>query len=283
MCPLKKKLIAVAKACNITQTITLPTRTTVNKNGLKTSTCIDHLFTNVPGKCTKPVSIPVGFSDHNLIAIKRKTKVPKAPSLIIHKRSYKHFNQELFLDDVKRVNWSNVCREEDPEVALSCFMSLFLQIADKHAPVRKTTVRANGAPWIGNELKSLMKQRDQAKKLSDLSGLVSDKLIYCKLRNHVTKINRVSKKEYYKNKINDSKNNGKQLWKILNQIMGRSSHHTNSFIEINGAFLTKPVDIANYFNNYFTNKFENLRVQMTPSDVSFSCTLIENCIAKPIL
>ena len=226
------------------------------------------------------VSITIGFSDHNLIAIKRKTKVPKAPSLIIHKRSYKHFNQELFLNDVKRVNWSNVCQEEDPEVALGCFMSLFMQIVNKHAPVRKTTVRANGAPWLGNDLKSLMKQRDQAKQLAELSGVLSDRLTYCKLRNQVTKINRSSKKEYYQNKINDSKNDSKQLWKILNQIMGRSSQQTHSFIEINGAFLTKPVDIANYFNNYFTSKVENLRAIMTPSDGSSSCALIENYIMK---
>ena len=134
----QKQIVAVANACNLTQTITQPTRTTMKKNGLKTSKCIDHLFTNVPEKCTRSVSITIGFSDHNLIAIKRKTKVPKAPSLIIHKRSYKHFNQELFLNDVKRVNWSTVCQEEDP--------------------VRKTTVRANGAPWLGNELKSLIYQ-----------------------------------------------------------------------------------------------------------------------------
>ena len=123
-----------------------------------------------------------------------------------------------------------------------------------------------------------MRQRDQAKELADSSGLISHRMKYCKLRNHVTKINRGKKKEYYKNKINDSKNNGKQLWKILNQIMGRSSYQTNSFIEANGEFLTKPAEIATYFNNYFTNKVETLRENMSPSDGSSSCKLIENHI-----
>ena len=140
-----------------------------------------------PDKSTKTVSIALGFTDHNLITIKRKTKLPKAPSLIIHKRSFKHFNEARFIDEVKHVNWETVCLEEEPEAALSTFLRLFLQIADKHAPVRKTTVRANGAPWIGIELKALMKQRNQAKKLADSSGLPSDTLIYRKLRNRVTK------------------------------------------------------------------------------------------------
>ena len=91
-------------------------------------------------------SIELGFTDHNLIAIKSKTKLPKAPSLIIHKRAFKRFNEASFIDEVKHVNWETVCLEEDPEAALSTFMRLFLQIADKHAPVRKTTVALTMAP-----------------------------------------------------------------------------------------------------------------------------------------
>ena len=72
MCPLKNKRMDVANACNLTQTNTLPTRSTINRNGLKSSKCIDHLFTNVPDKCTKTVSIALGFTDHNLIAIKNQ-------------------------------------------------------------------------------------------------------------------------------------------------------------------------------------------------------------------
>ena len=116
-----------------------------------------------------------------------------------------------------------------------------------------------------------MKQRNQAKKLADSPGLLSDTLIYRKLRNRVTKINRSTKKVHYKNKIIDSRNAGKQLWKMFNQIMGRSSTCQNSFIGVDGAYLTKPTEIDTYFSNYFTNKVENLRGYMTPSDGSSSC------------
>lgn len=60
--------------------------------------------------------------------------------------------------------------------------------------------------------------------------------------------------------------------------MGRSSHLSNSFIEINCAFITKPAEIASYFNNYFTSKVDNLREKMSHSDGSSSCSLIENHI-----
>ena len=92
-------------------------------------------------------------------------------------------------------------------------------------------------------------------------------------------MNRNTKKVHYKNKINDSRNDGKLLWKIFNQIMGRSTTRQNTFIKVDGAQLTKPMEIATYFKNYFTNKVENLRGNMTPSDGS-SCILIENHMMK---
>ena len=62
--------------------------------------------------------------------------------------------------------------------------------------------------------------------------------------------------------ISDSKNDGKKLWKILNNIMGRNSNMHPSFIETEGKFITKPADIANHFNDYFTNKVDKLRNAM---------------------
>ena len=62
--------------------------------------------------------------------------------------------------------------------------------------------------------------------------------------------------------------------------MGRSSHQTNSLIENNGTFLTKPVEIANYFNNYFVIKVDGLRKGLMPVDGTSSCTLIEKCMMK---
>lgn len=66
----------------------------IKSDGSKTSTCIGHIFTNSAELCSKVVSIPVGCSDHNLVAIVRKTTVPKAGPKIIFKRSYKHFSED---------------------------------------------------------------------------------------------------------------------------------------------------------------------------------------------
>ena len=52
------------------------------------------------------------------------------------------------------------------------------------------------------------------------SGSTVDRTLYCTLRNYVTKMNRVKKRKYYQKRISDSGKDGKQLWNVLNEIMG---------------------------------------------------------------
>ena len=54
------------------QVISQPTRVVTNGTGIKSSTCIDHIFTNAAEVCFKAVSKSIGFSDHSIIAISRK-------------------------------------------------------------------------------------------------------------------------------------------------------------------------------------------------------------------
>lgn len=76
-CSLKNRLSSLANACYLSQIVTMPTRMVTNFVGHTSSTCIDHIFTNAPELCSKPISLPVGFSDHNIIATARKLKVAR--------------------------------------------------------------------------------------------------------------------------------------------------------------------------------------------------------------
>ena len=67
-------------------------------------------------------------------------------------------------------------------------MKLLLPNIEKHAPVR-----TDKAPWIDEELKNVMVERDGAKGVANKSGCTSDWETYCKLRNNVTKLNKNKK------------------------------------------------------------------------------------------
>ena len=78
-CPMRNIRIYVANVCNMAQVMTLPTRTFTNRSGI-TSTCVDHIFTNMAEHCSKAVSVALGCCDHNLVALTRKTPKDKRKS-----------------------------------------------------------------------------------------------------------------------------------------------------------------------------------------------------------
>jgi hypothetical protein len=118
-CPLKKKLRTVTRACNLIQVdqstyqgnlISQTTRVITNCTGIKSSTYIDHIFSNAAAICFKSVSKSIRCSDHNLVAISRKTKVPKDGS-------YNKFCSDSYVVDIKNICWSVVCNDQ-PDAAL---------------------------------------------------------------------------------------------------------------------------------------------------------------------
>ena len=42
--------------------------------------------------------------------------------------------------------WSVVCNEEQPDPALDTFMKLFIPVINKHAPIKKMTVKTVKSP-----------------------------------------------------------------------------------------------------------------------------------------
>lgn len=258
-CPLKQRLMNIANSCSFKQMVKQPTRISINKKGITTSSCIDHIYVNRKELYSKAISVPVGYSDHNLVAIARKGNVPKAKPRVILTRIMKRFSEEAFLNDICKTDWSSVLKEEEPDVALNVFMSKFVPVIDQHAPVKKMTVRTSGAPWMDEELKQQMALRNEAKATANKTRSVTDRRKYCKLRNSVTKLNLKKKKAHLTSQLRKFSSDGKKLWKTLNSLLGNKTPTQPTFIENDGTFITNPTKIANHLNNYFHNKVAKLR------------------------
>ena len=80
------------------------------------------------------------------MAISRKAEVLKTGPKIVYERSYKTFMWIM-------LKIFYVINEEHPDTAFDEFMKLLLPIIDKHAPVKKLTVRTVKAPWIDEDKK----------------------------------------------------------------------------------------------------------------------------------
>lgn len=110
---------------------------------------------------------------------------------------------------------------KNAEAALCKFMDLFMDACDKHAPMKKISVKNIRTPWLDHELKNSMKERDRLKTVAVASGNWHDWRAYQSFRNTVTKMNR-QKKNSYQSKLEEYKGDSKKLWKTLNEVIGKT-------------------------------------------------------------
>ena len=96
--------------------------------------CLDHISTNVPGKCINSCAIAAVSSDHLAVMTTKLSKETTARPQTVKKRSYKYFSGELFLQEIKYSDFSPVLLERNVSQAASKFSEIFSSILENHAP-----------------------------------------------------------------------------------------------------------------------------------------------------
>ena len=111
------------------------------------------------------------ISDHYLTYVSVKLKMPKPSVSYICTRSYKNYASDRFLADLKQVPWYETPLVDDVNKMLALFNERFLDVLEKHAPVK--TVKIN-CPVVNTEIRELMKHRDSILKVAGCTKLHSD-------------------------------------------------------------------------------------------------------------
>ena len=123
------------------QFISIPTRVTD-----QSATLIDHIYSNTPANILMTAMPHIGLSDHFPVFISRKTKGSyslKNTHYTISYRSFKNFNENKFIDDLKSTPWDTVKIFDDVNDFVETWSSLFSDIVDKHLPLRKHVSSVN--------------------------------------------------------------------------------------------------------------------------------------------
>lgn len=101
------------------------------------------------------------ISDHLLIYCVLKSGVQKAPGKSIYCRSYKHYSKEKFLADLRNENWDSSTQLNNVNKAARIWTKTFLNIADKHTPMRQSRVKGNDVPWMFSALRDIINERNR--------------------------------------------------------------------------------------------------------------------------
>ena len=261
-----KKIKSLYELYQLSQLIDEATRVTMT-----TTSLIDHMVTNTPEKISDSGVIHTGISDHSLIFAIRKISVIKKQENIVEMRNMKNFNEEKFVAELLKQHWEQVYFfAEDPNDMWEIWKKIFVEVLDKHAPLQCKKIRSKKVPWITSDIKKLINTRDKLKRKAILTNLENDWFDYKTSRNKVNIELRNAKKDYYSSKIADQKFNPKKAWKSINNLLGRQNKPTVvNEINLDGKSFTTPKDIAEGFNDYFSNIGPDLASKIDTSNYNF--------------
>lgn len=178
----------------------------------RSSTLIDHIYSNRPQTVTGVKVEDLSISDHSPIVCSWVFKSPikiKCGHTSISYRSFKRFDSTSFLADLHNTPFHCVYNETDPNQALELWLSLFIPILNKHAPIRRKRVKNKSQPqWLTQEIIEAMSLRDELKKQKRFVD-------YKKQRNRVKGLIVKAKKSLFDRMINDG-NDISAMWRALN-------------------------------------------------------------------
>ena len=183
---------------------------------------------------------------------------------------WKKFDRENFQNDILNTEWS-VVNFEDPNDAFEDFQEKVNQIINHHLHKRQMTkkeVQQKQKPWITNDILKLIHKRNI---LYKKFLMIKDKTLkdlffksYKTIRNKIVSECRQSKKLYYQNYFLTNANNIKNTWQGIKSIInldGRDKINPTS-IQIDDKLVTEPKEVANQFNNYFSNIASKLQASI---------------------
>ena len=213
-----------------------------------------------PEKLSQVHSQWAGGSDHKVIFATRYTTAQISKPRVVRKRSYKDFDPVQFLNEVKNISWWGVYSEcFDCENAAGILKRKLTDVLDVMAPIQTFQVRTKYAPWLSQQTKELIKERDQAQKRAAESKDEDDWRHYKALRNTTTSILRTEKKRWQENKITQFGTDSSSVWKNVKQWLGWSKGGPPTKLMQNGNLISKPKAIAEVMNAFFVDKVRLLR------------------------
>ena len=133
-----------------------------------------------------------------------------------------------------------------------------MKVSDKHAPIRHRKVRSEYKPWPTQDIQKLNYNRDYLKQKAVKLGSSIYNEAYKKYRNYVNLLIKTTKSSYYNSKLLNAKNS-KASWKIINELSNRQFKTTTiNNLQVDGNNITGDKNIAETFNQYFSNIGPNL-------------------------
>ena len=267
---------------NLEQLISEPTRITDHLQ-----TLLAVLFTSSPDLFSSTGATECIESDHLMIFGEHSEDL-KMQAKVCIVRSFKKCEENKLLSDLQNAPWQEMDMFDDVNDKLSYWMTLFLSVVDRHAPLMKVRMKKKSQDddWINSELWSLMRTRNYYRKKHRKTHAQYDWDKFKAIRKEVNRRLRIAKTQHFRSICKNISRQPRSTWRQLNSALGRKMRDVISEINWGGRVLVQPSDIANGFVQHFSSTKQapptNLEchVQPIPTSFSFIPVLEEDVLKK---
>lgn len=247
-----RKLKGIIERSGLYQLVEQSTRITQ-----QSATKID-LFITSDKKIEHKVHYTPKITDHSIITIDIP-EMPIYPRIITYQNMH-NFNELQFQLDLIDYRWPENIQSLD-EVANSLVETIKEKV-DHHAPivVKEIVCKWGNKQWWTPEIECIITERDRKYKKAIITNSEDDWRVYRQQRNLVVQKIREQKKNYYQEKIDETRGDSKEMWKNLKSIMNgnKMGYKSADGIVFNGQLKTESIEIANCFNDFFIDSLHAL-------------------------
>ena len=253
--------------------ITMPTRI---KH--QSATLIDHIWSNKMCDKYRSGILINSISDHFPVFYVEQINQTKTDP---PEQTFRNINSKTipsFCNLLKSTSWQNVTNETNPKTAFDNFFEKLNAIRDISFPEVKIKPKAKKfkhSPWMSSGLlvSHARKEKLFSKKLKRPTATNIDNF---KLYNTVyNKLRRTAKKLYYEKAFAKYKNNLKQTWSMIREVIGTNKQKDQipNFFRCNGKVINDCLEITNGFNTFFSQVGPKLASAIPPTDRNFESYL----------
>ena len=191
-------------------------------------------------------------------------------------RSYTVNNLKKFSESISKIDWSNLHTISDTDKSFQFFQNKIDHFAEHSFKQKQMKNIEFKCAWYDRELLHLARKKDRLYKHFLKTKTHCAKKKYQKIRNFYFYLMNNKKKTFIQNKLKSHTNNIKKTWQVLNNLMGRNLFklQTTSLLHKNKT-LTDNIEIANAFNEHFSNAAVKLAKNL-PNSNSHFCNYLKS-------
>lgn len=197
------------------------------------------------------------FSNHDLLFGVYSLATPKYVPRQFVFRDFKHFNFDVFVEDAEKIQWQDMFRMNNINDKVTFFTHQILALYDKHAPLKSVTCNTRPVGWMSFQIRTSIKERDNARKKYMKKKNPEDYEVYRKIRNQTKQIIRNAKVKHIYGLFQNCKSSA-DCWRAAKSLGMESKKRQTNTTEL-------PIPVSE-LSQHFSNTgvpFDNERIRST--------------------